>query len=128
MKQISTQTGKSIEMSALPRISEAKRNGLSPIYVGQQMMIQMATEAFDQLDVNKDGKLDRNELKQMALAAFDSLFPVSLQELPEGAREAEMDRYFEQIDTSKDGYIQRDEWLQFFKIMYDDAMEQSQKK
>ena len=74
---------------------------------------------FDNLDINKDGEIDRNEVMKLALQGvrmFEAKDAV--------ARDRKVDEFFHTFDTNGDGKIQKSEWLEFFAKLFDTVVQQ----
>ena len=74
--------------------------------------IKEAEEAYDKLDTNGDGHIDRDELKAHAAAAGAKL----------GTADADVDAFFSTFDANNDGVVSREEWLGFFGKLFDEVI------
>ena len=85
----------------------------------RQIAINVTEEAFDKLDVNGDGEVDRKEVQQLANSGVG---------IPDNAdpalKEAKINEFFASFDENGDGKIQKSEWLNFFGQLFDSIMEQ----
>ena len=77
--------------------------------------LAQAEEAFNKLDINGDGEVDRNEICQLAGAG-----------LPEGCDEEtknkKVQEFLDSFDSDGDGKIQKAEWLNFFGQLFDSVI------
>ena len=77
-----------------------------------------AEEAFAKLDINGDGEVDRDEVKQLATSGMG---------LPDNSdattREAKINEFFASFDANGDGKIQKQEWLDFFGSLFDSVIQ-----
>ena len=67
---------------------------------------------YDELDTNKDGSVDREELIAIARAQGGS----------HNIDEAQLNDFFTQFDANGDGKVSKEEWINFFGRMFDEAM------
>ena len=78
--------------------------------------LAQAEEAFNKLDANGDGEVDRNEICALAGAG-----------LPEGcdaaAKEKKISEFLNSFDEDGDGKIQKAEWLNFFGQLFDSVIQ-----
>ena len=81
--------------------------------------LSTAEEAFNKLDINGDGEVDRTEVQQLATSGAG---------LPDNAdpaqKEAKINEFFASFDADGDGKIQKSEWLNFFGSLFDSVIEQ----
>lgn len=73
-----------------------------------------AREAFQKLDLNGDGNVDKDELRQIALQAELGIGNVDAAE-----REAKIADFFQTFDANGDGKVQLSEWEAFFGNLFD---------
>jgi len=89
--------------------------------IAQARVAALATaeEAFNKLDINGDGDVDKNEVMQLADQG---------EGLPDGAnsaeKEAKIKEFFDSFDANGDGKIQKSEWLEFFGKLFDSVIAQ----
>ena len=97
-------------------MAELNEEQQATINQAREQALATALEAFNQLDVNGDGKVDRNEVAQLANA-----------QVIEGANEdlkaQKIDEFFKSFDENGDGFIQREEWLNFFGKLFDSVID-----
>ena len=78
--------------------------------------LAQATEAFNKLDKNGDGEVDRSEICALAGAG-----------LPDGCdedtKEKKIKEFLDSFDTDGDGKIQKQEWLDFFGTLFDSVIQ-----
>ena len=78
--------------------------------------LAQAEEAFNKLDLDGNGEVDRQEICQLAGAG-----------LPEGCDEAtknaKVQEFLDSFDADGDGKIQKSEWLQFFGQLFDSVIQ-----
>ena len=78
--------------------------------------IEEAKNAYDKLDTNGDGHIDRDELKAHATAAGAKLTG--------GSSDADIDTFFQTFDANNDGVVSREQWLAFFGTLFDAFIKQ----
>ena len=81
----------------------------------RQQALATALEAFNKIDINGDGEVDRSEVMALAKAGTG---------LPEDVSQAKIDEFFAQFDENNDGRIQRQEWIDFFGRLFDAVIAQ----
>ena len=78
--------------------------------------LAQAEEAFNKLDANGDGEVDRTEICALAGAG-----------LPENCdtdtKEKKIQEFLSSFDTDGDGKIQKAEWLSFFGQLFDSVIQ-----
>ena len=74
--------------------------------------MRVAGEAFEKLDVDGSGELEREEITQLAgqMGNFAG---------NEEERERKIDQFFKDFDTDGDGMISKQEWVDFFGRQFD---------
>ena len=96
-------------------LSEADREQIAQ---ARAAALTTAEEAFDKLDINSDGDVDRSEVAALAQQGVG---------LPDGAnaaeKEAKIKEFFDNFDANGDGKIQKSEWLDFFGKLFDSVIE-----
>ena len=65
--------------------------------------------AFNELDLDGDGEIDRGEIEQLASQGG-------------GLDASKIDELFATFDTNGDGLIQKGEWLTFYSSLFDAAI------
>ncbi len=78
--------------------------------VSKEEFLQYLLQAFDQLDVNKSGQLERNELT-------NAKFPFSKH--TRTATATDVRRMVRMMDTDKNGTVSKDEFMQFMSQTFD---------
>ena len=76
--------------------------------------IAEARQAYEKLDTNGDGHIDRDELKAHATAAGAKLTG--------GQSDADIDTFFATFDANNDGVVSKEEWLTFFGNLFDEVI------
>ena len=76
--------------------------------------IAEARAAYEKLDTNGDGHIDRDELKAHATAAGAKL--------TNGQSDADIDTFFQTFDANNDGVVSKEEWLNFFGNLFDEVI------
>ena len=76
--------------------------------------IAEARAAYEKLDTNGDGHIDRDELKAHATAAGAKLTG--------GQSDADIDTFFQTFDANNDGVVSKEEWLTFFGNLFDEVI------
>ena len=78
--------------------------------------LRQAEMKFNQLDLNGDGTVDANELRQLAAAAG-----VDMDDTPEARamRERMSAEFFGTFDSNGDGKVSKEEWLSYFGDLFD---------
>ena len=76
--------------------------------------LQQAEEAFNKLDLDGSGEIERNELEQLARSSASSM----------GGGESDINDFIATFDTDGDGKVSRQEWLTFFGNMFDQVIAQ----
>merc|ERR1712014_546456 len=76
--------------------------------------LQTAREAFQKLDLNGDGNVDKDELRQIAMQAELGVGNIDASE-----REAKIADFFQTFDANGDGKVQLSEWEAFFGNLFD---------
>ena len=76
--------------------------------------IAEARAAYEKLDTNGDGHIDRDELKAHATAAGAKLTG--------GQSDADIDTFFQTFDANNDGVVSKEEWLNFFGNLFDEVI------
>ena len=77
--------------------------------------IEEAQTAYDKLDTNGDGHIDRDELIAHAKAAGAKLGA--------GGSDQDVDQFFQTFDSNQDGVVSKEEWLDFFGKLFDDVIQ-----
>ena len=75
----------------------------------RQTVLEKVTIAFNSLDLDGNGEIDRSEVEQLA-SRSGGLVAEKINEL------------FTTFDNNGDGLIQKDEWLTFYGGMFDAAI------
>jgi Ca2+-binding EF-hand superfamily protein len=78
--------------------------------VSKDEFLQYLSQAFDRLDVNKSGQLERNELTR-------AKFPFSKR--TRAATATDVRQLVRMMDTDKNGTVSKDEFLQFMSQTFD---------
>ena len=94
-------------------------NDQQQIAQARQQALATAEEAFAKLDINGDGEVDRDEVKQLASSGMG--LPDSADQ---AAKEAKINEFFASFDANGDGKIQKQEWLDFFGSLFDSVIQQ----
>ena len=81
--------------------------------------LQTAREAFQKLDLNGDGNVDKDELRQIAMQADLS---AAGGDIDAEQREAKIQDFFTTFDANGDGKVQLSEWLDFFGNLFDSVV------
>ena len=76
--------------------------------------LTQAEEAFNKLDLDGSGQIERDELATLAQQSGQSF----------GGSEEEINNFISTFDTDGDGQVSRDEWLTFFGNMFDNVIAQ----
>ena len=71
----------------------------------------VAAAAFDKLDINGDGDVERGEI--LALAQKEST-------IAQKVNQSMLEEFFTTFDADGDGKVQKEEWLLFFGKIFDD--------
>ena len=82
-----------------------------------------AEEAFNILDLDGNGELERAEVEQLLAQTQSTGLPCT--DDP-AARESKISEFFASFDANADGKIQKSEWLNFFANLFDSFVEQQQ--
>ena len=77
--------------------------------------LQQAEEAFNKLDLDGSGEIERNELEQLARQSASAIGSGS---------DSDINDFIATFDTDGDGKVSRDEWLTFFGNMFDQVIAQ----
>ena len=83
--------------------------------------LEKAGRAFDRLDVNGDGEIEREEVSSLAKQGLGGLARFS--HLDDQTRETKVDEFIKNFDSNGDGKIQRSEWLEFYGSLFDRVVE-----
>ena len=86
--------------------------GLAEVARIRAETLESVAKEYDQLDLNGDGNVDREELKAVAARSGGDA----------GVDSETLDGFFAQFDANGDGKVSKDEWLAFFGNMFDQAM------
>ena len=86
------------------------------IAAAREQALATAEEAFNKLDIDGNGEVDRSEVMTLAKQG---------QGLPAGTSEAKINEFFATFDADGDGKIQKSEWLNFFGQLFDSVIAQS---
>lgn len=83
--------------------------------------LEKAGKAFDRIDINRNGEIERQEVSQMAKQGLGGLSRFA--HLDDVTREAKVDKFIQDFDSNHDGKIQRSEWLEFYGKLFDSVVE-----
>ena len=90
------------------------------IATARAQALDTAREAFAKLDIDGNGQVEKDELRQFSMQA----------EIGGGAidaddREKKIAEFFATFDTDGDGKVSLDEWLNFFGHLFDTVVQQT---
>ena len=80
--------------------------------------MQKATEAFEQLDLDSNGLIERSEINKVSQESLG--IPATSDP---AQREAKIKEFFDTFDANGDGKISKEEWLDFFGKLFDSVIE-----
>ena len=86
--------------------------GLAEVARIRAETLENVAKEFDQLDLDGNGMVDREELVEVAKRSGDS----------SGVDSETLNGFFGQFDANGDGKVTKEEWLGFFGNMFDQAM------
>ena len=93
------------------------------IELGRERAKLKAEQAFDQLDTNKDGHLDKNEIIELTMKHLPGVAAEDTSE-DQSKRESKILEFFSIFDENRDGRIQKDEWMNFFAKLFDKIIDE----
>ncbi len=85
--------------------------------------LETAEKAFSDLDLDGNGRIDKDEAKKIATDQTKDGDASSAQQ-----REQKINEFFETLDADKNGFIEKHEFLDFFTKLFDDVIAEGLEK